>query len=35
MHMTPEQNKLASLALNRSKENNFFYPMVTLEVKIE
>jgi hypothetical protein len=35
MLIAPEWNKAASTALHRSKENDFLYRMVTLEVKIE
>jgi hypothetical protein len=35
MLTTPEQNKLASSALRRSKENSFLYRSVLLKVQIE
>jgi hypothetical protein len=35
MLIAPEWNELASSALCRSKEENFFYRMAILEVKIE
>ncbi len=35
MLITPERNMLAGSVLRRSKENNFLYRMVRLEVKIE
>jgi hypothetical protein len=35
MLITPEQSKLASLALRRSKENSFLYRPVTFKVQIE
>jgi hypothetical protein len=35
MRIAPEQSKLESWVLRRSKENNFSYRMVLLEFKIE
>jgi hypothetical protein len=35
MLITPEQSKIASSALRRSKENSFLYRSVSLKVQIE